>query len=71
MYNLENLSDMLDVPQMFEDLFIHALTNKAMLNALASGKSELYEPYLAQFLSSYKNLVLNTNGIEFEKEIKW
>ena len=60
-----------DVPQMFEDLFIHTLTNNAMLNALASGKSELYEPYLAQFLSSYKNLVLNTNGIEFEKEIKW
>lgn len=70
-YNLENLNDTLDVPQMFEDLFLHALTNKAMLNALASGKSELYEPYLSQFLSSYKNLVLNTEGIEFEKEIKW
>lgn len=70
-YNLNDLSDVLDVPEMFEDLFLHALLNKSMLNALASGKSELYQPYLQQFVESYKNLVLNTSGVDLQKEIKW
>lgn len=70
-YNLSNLTDTLDVPEAFEDLFLHALINKAMLNALSSGKSELYEPYMRQFIESYKNLMFNSSGIDYEKEIKW
>jgi len=70
-YNLSELTDILDVPQEFEDLFLHALMNKTMLNALASGKSELYEPYMRQFVETYKNLVFNSSGIDYEKEIKW
>ncbi len=70
-YNLTQLSDVLDVPPLFEDLFLHALMDKSMLNALASGKSELYEPYTRQFVENYRNLVLNSSGIEFNKEIKW
>ena len=70
-YNLNNLDDVLDIPEMFEDLFMHALIDKSMLNALASGKSELYQPYLFQFTEAYKNLILNTSGIDLQKEIKW
>ena len=70
-YNLSELTDTLDVPEAFEDMFLHALMNKAMLNALSSGKSELYEPYMRQFIETYKNLVFNSSGIDYEKEIKW
>ncbi len=70
-YNLKKLDDVLDVPEMFEDLFIDALLNKSMINALTSSRSELYQPYLQQFIESYKNLVINTSGLDTEVEIKW
>ncbi len=70
-YNLKELTDELDIPEMFEDLFINTLINKSMLNALASGKSELYEPYLQQFIETYKSLVLNTSGLDINMEINW
>lgn len=71
LYNLSKPTDSLNIPEIYEDLFLHALMNKSMLNALTSGKSELFQPYLAQFVESYRNLVTKTSGLDTEMEIRW
>ncbi len=70
-FNLNKPDDYLNIPEMFEDLFMNALLNKSMTNALTSSRSELYQPYLQQFIESYKDLIMNSSGLYTQMEIKW
>ena len=70
-YNLSELDDVLDIPEMFEDLFLTALMNKAMLNALGSITSSFYQSYLQQFIEAYKSLIINSDSVEKDTRIKW
>ena len=70
-YNLNNPDDTLNIPEIYEDLFLHTLINKSMLNALASGRSELYQAYLSQFIETYRDLLTTTSGLDIGMEIKW
>lgn len=70
-YNLVENTDILDIPEQFEDMFLSALLNKAMIIALTSGNSSIYQPYVAQFIESYKNLIINSKPYDIEKKINW
>jgi len=69
--NLQNPDDRLDIPEIFEDLFMGALLNKSMLNALTSSRSELYQPYLQQFIETYRNLANSASGLDTTTNIGW
>ena len=68
-YNLNNLTDKLDIPEMYEDIFKTALMNKAMVNAIAADNSENYQPYIKQFVESYSALLNSISGVESEPRI--
>lgn len=69
-YNLKNIDDKLDIPEQFEEMFLNALTTKAMVNAIASSNSRNFQPYIKEFLENYRTLINQTTGIESDKTIE-
>lgn len=69
-YNLTDLTDRLDIPEQFENLFLQALATKSMINAIASTTSRNYQPFISQFIENYRILVNQSSGIEHDKTIE-
>ncbi|MEI7474691.1 MAG: hypothetical protein WCK67_07915 [bacterium] len=70
-FNLKSLTDRLDIPEMFEDIFLTALMNKAMINSIADSTNENYTPYITQFIESYKTMLDSISGVESTPRILW
>ena len=69
-YNLKNLDDRLDIPEQFEDLFLRALSTKSMVNSIASVTSRNFQPFINEFVENYRTLILQTAGVEHDKNIE-
>ena len=69
-YNLKNYDDRLDIPEQFEDLFLRALSTKSMINAIASNTSRNFQPFINEFIENYRTLIIQSSGVEKDKNIE-
>lgn len=69
--NLQDETDYIDVPEKYEDLFVNALIELAMMYAIASENDENYSGYKEQYDRAYKLLIEYSKGIDIDKTIGW
>ena len=64
--NLENDTDILNVPEQFEDMYLQALYAKTMVYLIIDNTDENYAPYEQSFLDAMQVLLKNSTGVSGE-----